>query len=228
MKTFLDRFILGIPRLYIKQFPYAWIVFVAFWTWPPNLSWIFLLVVLVGLLLVEWHHAAWISTLRMEHAGENGKFYIDRPPVPWRRAIQNILILLTGAGIVAFFLNKQIELTALQVFLIIVGFALLYRNSTFFGSRTTYIVTDEGLAVYFAPGHLDYRVFIKFNEISRIERCGYQKDQDWDCFARTRASDGLLLLPGNPSGFTKRMEKLFISPGDLDTFMKQMPTRLQL
>lgn len=226
MRTFLNRFILGIPRLYIKQFPYAWIVFVAFWTWPPNLSWIFLLVVLVGLLMVEWHHAAWMSVLRLEHG--NGKFHVDRPPVPWGRAVRNIAILLAGAGMVAFFLNSQIELTALQVFLIIVGFALFYRNSTFFGSRTTYVVTDDGLAVYFAPGHLDYRVFIKFNEINRIERSGYQKDQGWDCFARTRAGDGLLLLPENPNGFTKRMDKLFISPGDLDAFVMQLPARLRL
>jgi hypothetical protein len=109
----------------------------------------------------------------------------------------------------------------------IVGFFLLYRNSIFFGARTTYVVVDDGLAVYFAPGHLDYRVFIKFNEIRRIERCEYKKDQGWDCFARTKDGDGLLLLPENPDGFTKRMEKLFISPKDLDGFMLQMPSRLQ-
>ena len=48
MKSFLDRFVLGIPRLYIKQFPYAWIFFIALWTWPPNLAFIFLLIILVG------------------------------------------------------------------------------------------------------------------------------------------------------------------------------------
>jgi hypothetical protein len=116
MKTFPDRFILGIPRLYIKQFPYAWIVFIALWTWPPNLSWIFLFIILVGLLMVQWHHSAWMSTIRNEYASHGGKFYVDRPPVPLQRAVRNISILCAGAGVISFFLNRQIGLTTGQVF----------------------------------------------------------------------------------------------------------------
>jgi len=223
MKSFLDRFILGIPRLYIKQFPYAWIVFITLWTWPPNLSSIFLFIVLIGLLMVQWQHSAWISTMRNEYAPNGGKFYVDRPPIPVQRAVRNILILLAAAGVVAFFLNQQIGLAPWQVFLIIVGFSLLYRNSLFFGAPTTYIITASGLAVYFAPSNLDYRLFLGFDEIGRVERCGYQKDKGWDCFARVRANDGLLFLPKNPNGLTKRIEKLFIAPRDIDKFLSQLP-----
>ena len=35
MRPALDRFILGVPLLFIKQFPYAWIALIALWTWPP-------------------------------------------------------------------------------------------------------------------------------------------------------------------------------------------------
>jgi hypothetical protein len=223
MKSFLDRFILGIPRLYIKQFPYAWIVFIALWTWPPNLSLIFLLIILVGLLMVRWQHSAWISTMRNKYAPNDGKFYIDHPPVPIQRTVRNILILLVAAGAVSFFLNSQVGLVPWQVFVIIVGFSLLYRNSLFFGAPTTYIITASGIAIYFAPTNLDYRLFLKFDEISRIERCGYQKDKGWDCFARIRANDGLLLIPKNPDGLTKRIERLFIAPSDIEKFQKQLP-----
>ena len=223
MKTLLDRFILGNPRLYIKQFPYAWIVFIVLWTWPPNLSLIFLLIILVGLLMVQWQHSAWLRAMQNEYAPNGGKFHVDRPPVPIQRAVRNILILLVAAGIVAFFLNRQIGLEPWQMFLIIVGFSLLYRNSLFFGAPTTYVVTASGIAIYFAPGHLDYRVFLKFSEISRIERCGFQKDKGWDCFARMEANDGLLLIPKNPNGLTKRIEKLFIAPKDIDRFREQLP-----
>jgi hypothetical protein len=223
VKSFLDRFILGIPRLYIKQFPYAWIVFIALWTWPPNLSLIFLLIILLGLLMVQWQHSAWISTMRNEYAANGGKFYVDRPSVPFQRTLRNILILLAAAGAVAFFLNRQIGLASWQVFLIIVGFSLFYRNPMFFGAPTTYIVTASGIAIYFAPTNLDYRLFVKFEEISRIERCGFQKDKGWDCFARMRTEDGLLLVPKNPNGLTKRIEKLFIAPRDIDKFLAQLP-----
>jgi len=223
LKSFLDRFILAIPRLYIKQFPYAWIFFIALWTWPPNLSLIFPLIILVGLLMLQWQYSAWVSTMRNEYAPNGGKFYVDRPPVPIQRAVRNILILLVVAGIVAFFLNRQIGLTVWQIFLIIVGFSLLYRNSTFFGAPTTYIITASGIAIHFAPGHLDYRLFLKFSEISRIERCGYQRDKGWDCFARVPSDDGLLILPKNPKGLTKRIEKLFIVPMNIDKFLAQLP-----
>jgi hypothetical protein len=223
MKIFLDRFILGIPRLYIKQFPYAWIVFIALWTWPPSPSLIFLFIILVGLLMVQWQHSAWLSTMRKEYAPGGGKFYVDHPPVSIKRAVQNILILLVVAGLAAFFFSRQIGLTTWQVFLIVVGFSLLYRNSLFFGAPTTYVITASGIGVYFAPTNLDYRLFLRFDEISRIERCGYQKDKGWDCFARVRANDGLLLVPKNPNGLTKRIGKLFIAPKDIEKFQEQLP-----
>ena len=223
MKTFLDRFVLGIPRLYIKQFPYAWIVFIALWIWPPPaVIFIFPFIIVLGLFMLQWRHAAWLSTLRREYASAGGKFYVDRPPVPIQRAVKNISVLLLAAGIAAFFVNYQIGLQRWQVLLIIVGFSLMYRDSTFFGAPTTYVVTASGIAIHFAPGHLDYPVFLKFSEISRIERCGYQKDQGWDCFARARSNDGLLLLPKNPNGFTKRLEKLFIVPTDIEKFQEQI------
>lgn len=224
MKSFLDRFILGIPHLYIKQFPYAWIVFIALWTWPPNLSSIFLLIILIGLFMLHWQYSAWVSTLRNEYAPRDGKFYIDRPPVPIQRAVRNILILLMAAGITAFFMNGQFGLTVWQFFLIIVGFSLLYRNSLFFGAPTPYVITASWIGVHFAPGHLDYRLFLKFDEISHIERCVYQKDKGRDCFARIQyAKDGSLFIPKSPNGFTKRTWKLFIIPKDIEKFQEQLP-----
>jgi hypothetical protein len=38
-----------------------------------------------------------------------------------------------------------------------------------------------------------------------------------------RTNDGLLLLPKNPKGLTKRIEKLFIAPKDVDKFLAQLP-----
>jgi hypothetical protein len=224
VKPILDRFILSIPRLYIKQFPYAWIVFIALWTWPPSsIIFIFPSLILLGLFMVQWQYFAWLSTLRAEQAPDGGKFYIDRPRMPIQRTVKNIAILCAAAGGIALLLNRQIGLEAWQVFLMVVGFSLLYRDSTFFGAPTTYVITSRGIAVYFAPGHLDYCLFLKFSEINRIERCAYQKDKGWDRFARFRATDGLLLIPKNPAGFTKRLEKLFIAPRDIDQFYEQLP-----
>ncbi|NJC99041.1 MAG: hypothetical protein C3F07_04085 [Anaerolineales bacterium] len=224
MKPFLDRFILNVPRLFIKQFPYAWFPLVVLWSWPPNFSIVFLGIILLGLLLLAWQSAAWISHMRREHAPGDGKFYVDAPAIPWGRAVRNIAILLAGSGLVSYLLIGQFGLNFWQFFIIIVGFTLSYRDSQFFGFPTVYIITATGIAVYFAPGHLDYRLFLTFREISRIEQTRFKKDEGWDFFARTRdSSDGLLLIPKDPNGFSKRLKRLFIVPGDIEGFVEHLP-----
>ena len=226
MNPSLDRFILSFPRLFLKQYPYAWFPLVVLWTWPPNISLVFLMVIIIGLLLLRWQYTAWISHMRREYAGRDGKFYVDVPAVSWGRAVRNIAILLVGSGLVAFLLKGQIGLTFWQLFFIEVGFTLTYQDYRFFGFPTIYIITATGIAVYFAPGHLDYRLFFTFKEISRIERAQFQKDKGWDIFARTRdGSDGLLLIPKDINGFSKRMQRLFIVPRDIDKFLEQLPYR---
>jgi hypothetical protein len=106
----------------------------------------------------------------------------------------------------------------------IVGFTLLYRDTQFFGAPTTYVITASGIGIHYIPGHIDYRLFLPFKEISRIEKSRYQKNKNWDLFARTRdGKDGLLMIPKNPNGFTKRVEKLYIVPKDMEKFLEQLP-----
>ena len=224
MKPALDRFILNIPRLFIKQYPYAWFPLIVLWAWPPNIAIIFLVIILLGLSMLQWQRSAWMSHMRREHAGADGKFYVDVPAVPLGRAVRNIAILLAGSGLLAVILKGQFGLSFWQIFLLSVMFTLTYRDAQFFGALTIYVITATGIAVYFAPGHLDYRLFLTFKEIARIERTSFKKDHNWDFFARTRdGSDGLLLVPKNIKGFSKRLEMLFIVPQDIDAFLEQLP-----
>jgi len=67
-------------------------------------------------------------------------------------------------------------------------------------------------------------LFLTFKEISRIQKSKYQKDLNWDAFVRNRnTQDGLLMIPKNPNGFTKRIENLFIAPNDMEKFLEQLP-----
>lgn len=224
MKSFLDRFILGFPVLFLKQYPYAWIACVALWPRSPSFAGLFLAVVIVGILSLRWQAAAWISQVREMHAGKDGKFYVDEPPVPWQRAVWNIALLMMGSAVIAFLLKGRFGLTFWQFLIMLTGFTLFYRDTQFFGSTVAYIITATGIGIRLVPGHLDYRLFLPFKEISRIERKPYQKSMDTDLFARTReATDGLLLTPKDPSGFTKRVDKLFIVPNDISKFMEQLP-----
>jgi len=225
MKTSLDKFILDAPRLFIKQYAYAWIVFIALWSVPPNISLACLFIILVGMFLLRWQHLAWIQSIREKHGA--GKFFVDEPPIPWKKSARNISMLIAIAAAVAYFLNAQIGLSPVQTFLIIVGFTLLYRNAMFFGAPTTYIITDSGIGIYYAPGHLDYRLYIKFNDIARIERYAYKKDSGWSILARTKEiNDGLLLTPKGKD-FTDWIEKAYIIPTDLDKFLEELPRGLK-
>lgn len=224
MLTTLDRFILEFPRLYIKQFPYAWIALVVLWTWPPNLSLLFLAVILLGLAMLHWQYHAWLRAMRQTHAPQGGKFHMDRPALPWARAIRNIILLLLLCGGVAYVIRDQFNLTFWQVLLINVGFVLMYQDALFFGAPVTYIITATGIAIYYAPGHLDYRLFFRFDEIQHLERRGFEKDRGWSLFARLRENkDGLLLIPKNPAGFSKRLQRVFLAPQDINAFLEQLP-----
>lgn len=224
MRPALDRFILAIPVLLIKQFPYAWIAAVVFWSWPPFFSGVFLAIVVVGLLMLRWQSAAWVSNLKREHASPDGKFYVDESPFSWRTSARKILLLLIGAAGLAWLLNGQLGLSFWQFFFMIFGFTLFYQDTRFFGTPATYAITDQGIGTRFVSGHLDYRLFLSFREISRVEKREYQKDNHWNLFARTQdPQEGLLLIPKNPNGFTKRFEKLFIVPEDREEFLAQLP-----
>lgn len=224
MKSFLDRFVLGFPVLFLKQFPYAWIAAIVFWAWPPSFSAVFLAVVVIGLLMLRWQSLAWISNLRHEHASRDGKFYVTQSPFSPATAARKILFLLIGGAALAWLLQGQLGLSFWQFFLMIVGFMLLYQDTRFFGAPTTYVITDQGVGIRFVPGHLDYRLFLSFSEIGRVQKSTYQKDQNWDLFARyPDAREGLLMLPRNPNGFTRRIEKLFVVPENADEFLDQLP-----
>lgn len=224
MKQALDRFILGFPVLFLKQYPYAWIAVVALWPRSRSFAVFFLSIIAIGLLSLRWQSRAWISHMRRQHAGQDGKFHIDQPSVPWQRSARNIAFLVMGSILVALLLRGQFGLTFWQLMIIIVGFNIFYQDTRFFGAAVTYIITATGIAIRFIPGHLDYSLFLPFKEISRIERREYQKSMDTDLFARTRdVQNGLLMIPKDPRGFTRRINKLFIAPGNVKKFMEELP-----
>src|SRR5512143_1122045 len=132
MRQFLDGFILGFPVLFIKQFPYAWIAALVFWSWPPFFSMVFLAVVVVGLLMLRWQSIAWLSKLRREHASQDGKFYVDESPFVPMTSVQKIALLLIGGAVIAWLLRGQLGLGFWQFFIMIVGFTLLYQDARFF------------------------------------------------------------------------------------------------
>jgi len=224
MRSFLDRFILGFPVLFLKQYPYAWIATVGIWPRSPSVAVLFLVIVLIGLFSLRWQSAAWISHARRQYAGKDGKFYVDRPPVPWQNAVRNIAILSAGSVLAAYFLRGQFGLSFWQIVIMVVGFTVFYQDTRFFGAYVAYVITAAGIAIRFVPGHLDYRLFLPFREISRIQKEVYEKDSGWDLFARARdTKEGLLMTPKSPDGFTRRIDKLFIAPKDREKFLEQLP-----
>jgi hypothetical protein len=224
MRAILDRFILGFPVLFLKQYPYAWIALVGVWPKSPSIAILFILIIVVGVLSLRWQSAAWISHVRREYAGKGGKFYVDQPPVPWHKALRNIAVLTAGSALIAYLLRGQFGLSFWQLLIMVVGFTILYQDTRFFGSAVTYIITASGIAIRFVPGHLDYRLFLPYKEISRIEKGEFKKDNGWDLFARARDTrDGLLMTPKSPKGFTKRIDTLFIAPRDRERFLAELP-----
>ena len=230
MKRFLDKFILYFPVLFIKQYPYAWLVGVVLWSWPPNVSAVFFLIILIGILSVRWREAAWISEMRRQHAPGDETFYLDRLPVPVPRALRNIAILVGVCILLAWFLSGPFNLGIYQTFIMFFGFAICYLDTRFFGAVTIYIVTGGGIAIYYVPYHTDYRIFLRFSEMNQVVRMDHIGNipASWSILSRLKtANSGVLLVPRSPKGFTRILDgEVLLTPTNVDEFLKHIPSTL--
>ncbi len=230
MKQSLDRFILNIPTLFIKQYPYAWIVAIALWGWPLNISAALFLVVALGIFSLRWREAAWISEMRRQHAPKNETFYVDRLPIPKPRAVRNLAFLIVVSAATAWLIGGRLFLTFWQAFIMFSGFGLFYLDTLFFGPVAIYIVTGGGIAIYYIPGHTDYRIFLRFNEIGQVVRMDRieKRPETWSALSRVRAAtSGLLLVPRYAKGFTRMLDgEVLLTPTNVDEFLKRVPSTL--
>ena len=224
MKAFIDRLILALPVSFLKQYPFAWIASVVLLPRSLSIAAILWAAVLLGMLALRWQTNAWISHVRRQYAQQDGKFYIDQPPIPWRTTAPRLALLVTGSLLLAILFRGELGFTFWQFFLLAAGVMLFFRDTLFFGAAVTYIITASGIAIRYVPGAIDYCLFLSFREISRIERRNYTPSLDTNLFARMRdVRDGLLMTPKDPKGFTNWINKLFIAPTDVDRFVEQLP-----
>ena len=190
----------------------------------------FFSIVLIGILSLRWREAAWISEMRRQHAPGDQTFYIDRPPVPIRRALRNLAMLVVVCFLLAWFMHGIFNLGLLQTFIMLSGFALCYIDTRFFGAVTVYIVTGSGIALYYIPGHVDYRIFIRFNEMERVARMDSidKISEKWTVISRLRtAASGVLIVPRSPKGFSRMLNgEVLLTPTNVDEFLKHIPSTL--
>jgi hypothetical protein len=228
---FLENFILGIPYLFLKKVPYAWLALIVLWVWPPVLfSWILLGIILLGMLMMDWQRRAWEAKLIREHHAGPEKPYIDRPKMPLRIQVRNLALVALGSALVAVIFQGQFELSFWQWFFLFVGFMLLYMDNRLLGATTVYILTDQGLGIRFVPGHVDYRLFFAFNEIWRVQpiQVPEKKPARWSQVTPMRQLDmGVLLTPRNRDGFTRQINgEMLLVPTDIDAFLAPFPPQI--
>lgn len=222
----LESFILGVPYLFLKKIPYAWVFVVFFWSWPPVVSGILLAIVLVGLLMMAWQERAWENKIRREfHSGE-ARPYIDHPHATRTFQIRNLLLLLAGSGLLGWLLNGRLNLSGLQWCLLLAGFMLLYKDALLFGAAVTYIITDQGIGIRYVPGYVDYRLFFKFHEIRRVVRMKMPEriPRGWDVLTPLRyPKEGILLYATRREGFSKQIRsEVLLRPMDMEKFLGEL------
>ena len=222
----LESFILGVPYLFLKKIPYAWVGVVFFWGWPPVISGILLAIVLVGLLMMLWQARAWESRIIRENSEGAAKAFIDRPHVARRFQLRNLALLLVGSGLVGWVLNGKIGISGLQWFLLLAGFMLLYKDALLFGAGATYIITDQGIGIRLVPGHVDYRLFFKFHEIWQAVRMKVPEriPLRWDVLTPLKnPKEGVLLKSAQREGFSKTIQsELLVVPTDREKFLEEL------
>jgi hypothetical protein len=222
----LEQFILDIPYLFLKKIPYAWVFVVFFWAWPPLVSGIFTAVVLLGLGMMVWQERAWENKIRREFSSREESPYIDHPHVARMIQIRNLVLLCLGSGLLGGLLNGQIGIRGLQWFFLFVGFMLLYKDAILLGRPVTYIVTDQGIGIRWAPGHVDYRLFFRFHEIRQAEQIKVPEHipLSWEVLtAQKHPQEGIILLSADSAGFSRQIQGvLLLAPTDNERFLSEL------
>ncbi len=226
-----NDFVLGIPYLFLKKIPYGWIGVVVLWAWPPIVSGILVALIVIGLLMMNWQDHAWEANMRQDYHKSDGIFFVDRPHSPRLWQVRNLIILFAISALLGWLSAKLIGLSELQMTLLFAGFTLLYKDTMLLGAPVTYIITEEGIGIHYIPGHIDYRIFLSFDEIAQIKynQPGNPIPDHIDILApQKQVNAGLLLIPKNPNGFSKTLERVLISPSQPDVFLNHIPPRVTI
>lgn len=227
----LENFVLEVPYLFLKKIPYAWLAVIFFWVWPPVLfTWILIAIIMIGLLMMDWQRRAWEARIiRKHHTGPEPP-YIDRPKMPLNTQVRNLVLLALGSGLIAWIFKGRFELDFWQWFFLFAGFTLLYMDHRLLGATTVYILTDQGLGIRFAPGHIDYRLFFTYGEVYRAQPIDVpeQVPVRWAIVSPTRNPDeGVLLTPRKRDGFSRQIKsEVLLAPSDQDAFLEHFPSEL--
>jgi len=228
---FFENFVLDVPYLFLKKIPYAWLAIIFFWIWPPVLfTWILLGIIVLGLLMMDWQRRAWETRLTREHHAGPEQLYIDRPKMPLPIQLRNLALLTLGSGLVAAIFQGQFDLNFWQWFFMLVGFMLLYMDYRLLGATTVYILTDQGIGIRFAPGHIDYRLFFSYDEIWRAQpiQVPEKKPVRWSQITPMRQLEkGVLLTPRNRDGFSSQINgEMLLAPTDINAFLAHFPPQI--
>lgn len=217
-----EKFVLSIPYLFLKKIPYAWILVVALWTWPPIFSGIFMAIILLGLFFMHWQQRAWEDQIKREFRVQ----YRDQPRAPLAYQARNLFLVLAGSAVAGWLLDQRLGFSSAQWALLLAGVMILYKDALLLGASTVYFVTNKGIAVRYVPGHIDYRLFFRYGEIRNITRKNAieKVPVTWSVLSPTRkVTRGLLLNPRNIDGFSPQIQEVLLTPTDLEEFKKHFP-----
>jgi hypothetical protein len=225
----LNKFILDVPYLFLMKVPYLWLPAVMFFTWPPLFSLMLTGIILLGLLAMYWQNSAWVEKVKRDFADDPGSIYIETLRPPANFVIRNALLLVVVSVAIGWALNGRLGMNGYQWGLIVCGFMALYRKALLFGKGVTYILTDQGIGIRYAPGHIDYRLLIRFSEIWSVKKTG-PLDKipiSWTVIAPMgKVTEGLLLTPKNLRGFSAQLDHIVLSSSDLENLLQKFPAKL--
>lgn len=220
----LESFLLATPYLFLKKIPYLWVLVVAFYIWPPIISGILLTIIALGLLMMKGQDWAWTRRTRREFARDAASVYVTHVRARASYRARNGFLLLIVSAALGWLLAGQLDFSAAHWTLLIAGLMALYKDALLFGAGLTVILTDQGLSLRYVPGHVDYRILIRFNEIRAVKPMKFMRDEKISVLSPLRTPQhGLLITPRNRNGFSATLSDFFLVVEDEAEFIKRLP-----
>lgn len=229
MEPAFGRLILKIPYPLLRKVLYIYVGAVIFWDSAPVVSIVLWGLVILTLLVIKFQSELLISSMLARYSPDKTG-YVERLRAPLAYSGPRVLLLLVAGMGAGYLLRGQLGLSGVQIFSLIVGYVVFYRETTLLGAYVVYLATGQGIGILFTPGHMLLHTFLLFGEIRCISVIRDREPSSPSSFLTPVGNErsGLLLVTSSPDGFSSQDHDFFIAPKDMRAFLSHLPSTVKV
>jgi hypothetical protein len=216
--------LLHIPSSVLAKALYAWLPIVALWDWPPVISGLLLIYLVVSMTLLHIQQDLWRKLIKT-NALDSGEFlYEERLKLPLRPLLLNGLLVVGISILVGYLLRDRLMLSGLQWALLVLGVVCTEQFLLLVWAPDRFLITEGGIWALTST----LKIYAGYGQIARVQvarPCALPQRYTYTLFP-IQVPTAVFLLPVEKEGFAWFAKELLLIPQDAERLLAQFPPHL--